>query len=186
LVPVLEMAQQNDLSKPIVEHVDLPSTRVAFGAMNPAGKLTSIIAAVMCGADSIEDANLLCADGTPRVFDEVYAAQHVRVPAEAGANAGVKIGSLIAGMIAAWLEIIMAATDLIARAKPIGFTDHPELARCEIAAFLPLPGATHRRPHHLWRLTTTAAHRLHLALGTGHRHRLAPHPHHLHLTLPDL
>jgi hypothetical protein len=69
------------------------------------------------------------------VFDEVYAAQHLRVTAPAGANAGVKIGSLIAGMIAAWLEIIMAATDLIARAKLIGFTDHPELARCEIATF---------------------------------------------------
>jgi hypothetical protein len=69
------------------------------------------------------------------VFDDVYAAQHLRVTAEAGANAGVKIGSLIAGMIAVWLEIIMAATDLIARAKLIGFTDHPELARCEIATF---------------------------------------------------
>jgi Transposase DDE domain group 1 len=36
---------------------------------------------------------------------------------------------------AAWLEIIMAATDLVAWAKLIGFTDHPELARCEIATF---------------------------------------------------
>jgi Transposase DDE domain group 1 len=36
---------------------------------------------------------------------------------------------------AAWLEIIMAATDLVAWAKLIGFTEHPELARCEIAAF---------------------------------------------------
>jgi Transposase DDE domain group 1 len=36
---------------------------------------------------------------------------------------------------AAWLEIIMAATDLVAWAKLIGFTDHPDLARCEIQAF---------------------------------------------------
>jgi Transposase DDE domain group 1 len=35
----------------------------------------------------------------------------------------------------AWLEIIMAATDLVAWAKLIGFTDHPGLARCEIATF---------------------------------------------------
>jgi hypothetical protein len=35
----------------------------------------------------------------------------------------------------AWLEIIMAATDLVAWAKLIGFTDHPDLARCEIATF---------------------------------------------------
>jgi len=36
---------------------------------------------------------------------------------------------------AAWLETIMAATDLVAWAKLIGFTEHPELARCEIATF---------------------------------------------------
>ena len=36
---------------------------------------------------------------------------------------------------AAWLEIIMAATDLIAWTKLIGFADTPELARCEIGTF---------------------------------------------------
>ena len=51
----------------------LPSTRVASGAVNPAGKLTTIIAGMMCGADSIDDVNVLRAGGTPRVFDEVYA-----------------------------------------------------------------------------------------------------------------
>ena len=73
LVPVLELAEQTGLSRLIGEHVDLPSTRVKSGAVNPAGKLTSIIAAMACGADSIDDANVLRAGGTPRVFDEVYA-----------------------------------------------------------------------------------------------------------------
>ena len=36
---------------------------------------------------------------------------------------------------AAWLEIIMTATDLVAWAKLIGFTEHPDLARCEIDTF---------------------------------------------------
>lgn len=36
---------------------------------------------------------------------------------------------------AAWLEITMAATDLVAWAKLIGFTDHPDLACCEIQTF---------------------------------------------------
>ena len=36
---------------------------------------------------------------------------------------------------AGWLEIVMAATDLIAWAQLLGFTDHPELARCEIDTF---------------------------------------------------
>ena len=68
----------NWLSRPVFreligEHVELPSTRVRSGAVNPAGKLTSIIAGMMCGADSIDDVNVLRAGGTPRVFDEVYA-----------------------------------------------------------------------------------------------------------------
>jgi len=53
--------------------VDLPSPRVRSGAVNPAGKLTSIVAAMIRGADSIDDGNVLRAGGTPRVFDEVYA-----------------------------------------------------------------------------------------------------------------
>ena len=73
LVPVLELAEQTGLSRLIGEHVELPSTRVKSGAVNPAGKLTSIIAAMACGADSIDDANVLRAGGTPRVFNEVYA-----------------------------------------------------------------------------------------------------------------
>ncbi len=36
---------------------------------------------------------------------------------------------------AAWIEIILAATDLIAWTKLIGFTSHPELATCEIETF---------------------------------------------------
>ena len=69
LVPVLKLAEQTGLSRLIGEHVDLPSTRVRSGAVNPAGKLTSIIGAMACGADSIDDANVLRAGGTPRVFD---------------------------------------------------------------------------------------------------------------------
>jgi hypothetical protein len=36
---------------------------------------------------------------------------------------------------AAWLEILLAATDLVAWTKLIGFTDHPDLATCEIDTF---------------------------------------------------
>lgn len=36
---------------------------------------------------------------------------------------------------AAWLEIIMAATDLVAWTKLIGFAEDPDLARCEIDTF---------------------------------------------------
>ena len=46
---------------------------MASGAVNAAGKLTTIIGGMLCGADSIDDINVLRAGGTPRVFDEVYA-----------------------------------------------------------------------------------------------------------------
>jgi hypothetical protein len=36
---------------------------------------------------------------------------------------------------AAWLEIILAATDLVAWTKLIGLTDRPDLAKCEIDTF---------------------------------------------------
>jgi Transposase DDE domain group 1 len=36
---------------------------------------------------------------------------------------------------AAWLEVTLAANDLVAWAKLIGFADQPEIARCEIATF---------------------------------------------------
>jgi len=79
LVPVMELAEQTGLSRLIRDHVDLPSTRVRSGAVNPAGKLTTIIAGMMCGADCIDDANVLRAGGTPRVFDEVYAPSTVGI-----------------------------------------------------------------------------------------------------------
>src|SRR4026208_1529120 len=73
LVPIMELAEQTGLSRLIGEHVDPPSTRVASGAVNPAGELTTVIAGMMCGADSLDGVNGLRAGGTPRVFDEVYA-----------------------------------------------------------------------------------------------------------------
>ena len=36
---------------------------------------------------------------------------------------------------AAWLQIVMTATDLVAWSKLIGFADQPALARCEIQTF---------------------------------------------------
>jgi hypothetical protein len=82
---------------------------------------------------------------------------------------------------AAWLEIIMAATDLIAWAKLIGL-HRPSRPSPLRDRHLPLPGSPRGRPYHPRRPTTAATHRRHLALGTGHRHRMDPNPHRLHLT----
>lgn len=46
---------------------------VKSGSVHPAGELILIIGGTMCGTDRIDDAGLLRAGGTTRVFDEVYA-----------------------------------------------------------------------------------------------------------------
>jgi hypothetical protein len=51
---------------------------------------------------------------------------------------------------AAWLEIILAATDLVARTKLIGLADQPDLATCEIDTF------RYRVPHVAARITRSA------------------------------
>ena len=62
----------------------------------------------------------------------------------------------------AWLEIVMTATDLVAWAKLIGFTDHPDLARCEIDTF-------RYRVLHVAARVTRSARRTRLAIDTTWR-----------------
>lgn len=73
LIPVLELAEHAGLSELIDTHLDIDSARVASGAANPVGKLTSIIAGMCTGADYIDDMNLLRSGGMPTLFDQVYA-----------------------------------------------------------------------------------------------------------------
>jgi hypothetical protein len=76
LVPVMALAEQAGLSELIDQRVTLDrldSTRVASAAVNPAGKLTSIIAGMAAGADSIDDLDVIRSGGMPRLFTQVYA-----------------------------------------------------------------------------------------------------------------
>jgi len=76
LVPVMALAEQAGLSELIAERVtidSLASTRVASAAVNPAGKLTSIIAGMVAGADCIDDLDVIRSGGMARLFTQVYA-----------------------------------------------------------------------------------------------------------------
>jgi hypothetical protein len=76
LVVVMGLAEQAGLSELIAERVTLDrldSTRVASATVNPVGKLTSIIAGMAAGADSIDDLDVIRAGGMPRLFTQVYA-----------------------------------------------------------------------------------------------------------------
>jgi Transposase DDE domain group 1 len=75
LVPVLALAERAGLSELITERVriDPAATRVRSGGVNPAGKLTSIIAGMASGADSIDDLDAVRSGGMSRLFGGVYA-----------------------------------------------------------------------------------------------------------------
>ncbi len=73
LVPVMALAEQAGLSELIAERVNLASARVASAGVNPAGKLTSIIAGMAAGADCIDDLGVIRSGGMRRLFTGVYA-----------------------------------------------------------------------------------------------------------------
>lgn len=77
LVPVLALAEQTGLLELLSEKVDLGATRVRSAGVNPAGKLTSVVAGMCAGADSIADLEVIRAGGMARLFAGVYASATV-------------------------------------------------------------------------------------------------------------
>jgi hypothetical protein len=74
LVPLLELAERAGLSPLLDEHVRFTCERVKAGAANSTPKLTSIIAGMAAGADSIDDLDVIRCGGMRKVFGGVYAA----------------------------------------------------------------------------------------------------------------
>ena len=73
LVAVMELAEQAGLSALLDAHVRFTSERVRSGAANPTPKLTSIIAGMAAGADSIDDLDVIRSGGMKQLFAGVYA-----------------------------------------------------------------------------------------------------------------
>jgi hypothetical protein len=69
----MELAEQAGLSGLLTEHVRFTSERVKSGAANPTPKLTSVIAGMAAGADSIEDLDVIRSGGMKKLFGGVYA-----------------------------------------------------------------------------------------------------------------
>ena len=66
LVPVMALAVQTGLPDVLDERV--VCERVRSGATNPAGKLMSLIAGMVAGADSVQDLDVIRAGGMKKVF----------------------------------------------------------------------------------------------------------------------
>jgi Transposase DDE domain group 1 len=73
LVPVMALAERAGLSELITARVAINATRVASAGVNPAGKVTSIVAGMAAGADSIDDLDVIRSGGMRRLFGGVYA-----------------------------------------------------------------------------------------------------------------
>ena len=73
LVPVMGLAERAGLSELISAKVSITTTKVRSAAVNPAGKITSVIAGMVAGADCIDDLDVIRSGGMSRLFGEVYA-----------------------------------------------------------------------------------------------------------------
>jgi hypothetical protein len=73
LAAVLVLAERAGLSELVSDRVALRTTKVKSAGVNPAGKLTSVIAGMAAGADSIEDLDVIRCGGIPALFGDVYA-----------------------------------------------------------------------------------------------------------------
>ena len=69
LVPVMRLAQQAGLHDAVADRVRLPTDK----GSNPAGKVATIVAGMLAGADSIDDLNIARHGGMRSLFTSVYA-----------------------------------------------------------------------------------------------------------------
>lgn len=69
LVPVMRLAERAGLTHLAAKHLTVPSDKGA----NAGAKVSSLVAGMVAGADSIEDMRLLRHGGMGRLFDRVYA-----------------------------------------------------------------------------------------------------------------
>jgi hypothetical protein len=74
MAPVLALAERAGLSGLIADRVGFRATKVKAAGANPAGKLTSVIAGMAAGADSIDDLDVIRSGGMKQLFTGVYAA----------------------------------------------------------------------------------------------------------------
>jgi Transposase DDE domain group 1 len=73
LAPVLVLAEKAGLSGLIADRVKITTSTVPSAGVNPAGKLTAIIAGMAAGADSIDDLDVVRSGGMKQLFTGVYA-----------------------------------------------------------------------------------------------------------------
>jgi len=72
-VPVMTLAAQTGLPELLADKVYIPAPKIKSGSANPSPKLTTLIAGMCAGADSIDDLDLVRSGGMKSLFGDVYA-----------------------------------------------------------------------------------------------------------------
>lgn len=73
LVPVMRLAEQTRLAELLADKVHIVEPKIKSGSANPAPKLSTLIAGMCAGADSIDDVDVVRAGGMKTLFGGVYA-----------------------------------------------------------------------------------------------------------------
>jgi hypothetical protein len=127
LVPVLGLAERAGLSRLLDEHVRFAcGERVRSGAANPTGKLTSIIAGMAAGADSIEDLDVIRSGGMKNLFGGVYASATLGIFLREFTHGQV---SQLSGVLRRHLVELAGATPVLAGIEQQAFVDIDSLLR---------------------------------------------------------
>jgi Transposase DDE domain group 1 len=116
LVPLMALAEQAGLSELFGEHVRFTSERVRSGAANAVPKLTSIIAGMVAGADSIDDLDVIRSGGMKKLFGGVYAC----------ATLGIFLREFTHGHVRQLSAVLRRLLVALAERTPLlpGITDH--------------------------------------------------------------
>jgi hypothetical protein len=122
LVPVLALAQRCGLATLLAKRLKIAAT----GGANAAAKILALVAGMMCGADSIDDMDLLRHGGMSRLFDGVRAPSTLGTFLRCFTFGHVRqLDAVAAGLLAR----LAAATPVLLDADQVTFVDVDDTVR---------------------------------------------------------
>ena len=126
LVPVMRLAERAGLSDLVGGTVRITNPPMASTGTNPAGKVTSIVAGMAAGADSIDDLDVIRHGGMPRLFGGVYAPSTLGSFLRACTHGHTR---QLAAVARKFLINLVARTPVLAGAAEMAYVDVDSLLR---------------------------------------------------------
>lgn len=120
LVPVMRLAERAGLSGLVDDHVTINDPPIPSTGANPAGKITSVVAGMVAGADSIDDLDVIRHGGMARLFGGVYAPSTLGSFLRAFTHGHTR---QLAGVARRFLVDLAARTPILAGATEMTYVD---------------------------------------------------------------